>query len=153
MEIVEYLITPHEFELLNLKYLRWVEIFFTRNTISSNMVSSQSMRNSLNWAAEDWRGTSFQIFVEILSTELNRLFEACGIQRILWQTFFIVVRVVTQLGSWNVQNMDFKGMKVSRIFFMGILFLEAGSDFVTHGRFDDSRAIPWQELTWKHWRV
>jgi len=142
-QIMQYLTTPAELELLNQRYPRWIENIFTRNTIQSNCVYMESMTLCPTWASNNWNNIAFDMFCQKLYYEMNALLQACRFLPKTFLDFKFVVRVVTQIGGWRTPDPSLRH-QISKIYEMGNLFGstedddEAGPmypEYLTNGAF------------------
>ena len=120
-QIMQYLTTPAELELLNQRYPRWIENIFTRNTIRSNYVYMESMTLCPTWASNNWNNIAFNMFCQKLYDEMTALLQACRILPKTFVDFKFVVRVVTQIGGWRTPDPSLYH-EISKICEMGNLF-------------------------------
>ena len=120
-QIMQYLTTPDELELVNQRYPRWIENIFTRNTIRSNYVYMESMTLCATWAANNWNNVAFDMFCRKLYCETRALLQVCRVLAKTFVDFKYVVRVVTQMGGWRSPDPAL-AQQVSKIYEMGTLF-------------------------------
>jgi len=121
-QIMQYLTTPTELELLNVRFPRWIENIFTRNTRASKRIYTQSMMGVSAWADNGWNAECFNVFCSALSSEINALLLACGVMVKSLSDFKFVVQVVTQAGGWWRPVYDQLSPKGNKIYRMGALF-------------------------------
>ena len=127
-QIIQYLTTPAELQLLNRKFPRWIENIFTRNTRASNRIYMESMMGVGGWAKKGWNSECFNVFCSTFSSEINALLRAGGITVKPFNDFKYVVRVVTQIGGWWLPAYQGLSAKESKIYQMGCLFKACQDD-------------------------
>ena len=120
-QIMQWLTTPADLELLNHRFPRWIENIFTRNTIRSNYVYMESMTSCHTWASNNWNNVAFDMFCRKLYVETRALLLACHVASKTFDDFKYVVRVVTQIGGWRSPDTSL-AQHVSKIYAMGALF-------------------------------
>ena len=120
-QIMQYLTTPVELELLNQRYPRWIENIFTRNTIRSNHVYMESMTLCPTWASNNWNNIAFDMFCQKLYCEMKALLQACRVLSKTFVGFKYAVRVVAQIGGWRSPDPSL-AQQISKIYEMGNLF-------------------------------
>jgi len=91
-QIMQYLTTPAELELLNQRFPRWIENIFTRNTRASNRVYMESMMGGGGWAENGWNGECYNVFCFTFSSEINALLRAGGVTVKSFNNFKYVVQ-------------------------------------------------------------
>jgi len=106
--ILSRFITCSEFDEVTVKYPRWMENIFTRNTVESNNEYMEFMTLAPAWHHGHWNGVAFGLFCQKLHRELSSLVMACGVIPGTLGELKMIVQHVSEENLFDISEIGYK---------------------------------------------